>query len=236
MKSKITILSDSLARCRPLENQFWEDVYPGLLALDNRFFVFDKSKISADSSVFLERENLYFDIKYANSEYFILHLGICDLSPRLFTKKQKLLMKLLEDYPFASRIINRWIAYKSKHRLQLTKEKKKQNVNIDDYEKNIREIAREIRESNPKLRKIFFVNVLHPGLYLIEKNHGILDEIAKYNQKINNICNDHRDICVCIDLYRYTCENKDVVLEDGHHLNNKGHFFIYNEIQKHIES
>jgi hypothetical protein len=94
-KRRIVIISDSSAQVRPEEGMLWQDVYPGMLCLHDFFTVIDHSETSVDTSHFLESRNLHYEIKWADADYFVVHLGICDLSPRLFTKQQKLLLEYL---------------------------------------------------------------------------------------------------------------------------------------------
>jgi lysophospholipase L1-like esterase len=232
----ISIIADSTAIFRPKEGFLWKDVYPGMLAFDSVFVVQDKSIRSADTHDFLEEGTLDDSIRYANSDYFIIHLGICDVTPRLFTKGQKLFMKLFGQFSILNKIFNIVIKYKSKRRIVITKKNKYQHIPLNEFKINIKTIIREIIENNKHLKKIFVINIVYPGNYMKERNYGISDEILKYNNELNALCLEHQNVCQLIDIYSFTKKNPRVVLADGHHLNTEGHLFIYNEIQRYIES
>jgi len=154
-KTKITILGDSLSLPRPSEGIAIDDTYPLKLSQSDKLIILNKSKVSADTEFFLESQQLYYDIRYSNSQYFIIHLGICDCSPRLFTKKEKKLFSILEDYSLFAKWINFYIAKKSKERLYYTKERQIQNVPLHKFQTNYVQIIEEIFKYN--LTLIIFV-------------------------------------------------------------------------------
>ena len=233
IKDKITILGDSLTLPRPGDGVNIDDPYPLKISQSGKLIVLNKSQISADTDLFLENQQVHYDIRYANSQYFILHLGICDCSPRIFTKKEKKLLVVFEDIPLLKRLINLYIAQKSKKRLYYTKRRQIQNVSIDRFGKNYSNLINEILKYN-SLKKIYIVNILQPSDALISRSFG-LDKLVKlYNAKIDEICKTYSAHIHLIDLYAYTKENPGIILNDGHHFNKQGHDFIYQQIIKNI--
>jgi len=223
---KLTILGDSLALPRPEDGIVVDDIYSTKLAALPDMIVFNKAKISADTSLFLEAEQLYYDIYYSNSEYFILHLGICDCSPRLFTKKEKKFLSALIEIPMFTKRVNTYINNKSKERLYHTKNRMIQNVPINDFKKNYIRIIEEIKKSNP-VKKIFLINIAVPGEGLIKKSYNIQHLVDNYNKIIHEISIQYNSITKLIDVNTFTSKDSNFILKDGHHINKKVHKFIY---------
>lgn len=231
--SKVTVIGDSLSLPRPSDDVYIDDIYPTLLGMLKDVIVFNRSKKSADTELFLESEQLYYDIKYANSHYFIIHLGICDCSPRIFTKKEKRILSFLSEIPFVSPSVNKYITSKSAKRLHHTKNRQIQNVSPQEFASNYRKIIENIFESNPA-KKIFFINIANPGEYLTSRSHNIASIVDKYNDIISELHNEIKDRSFLIDINAFTKKFPETILSDGHHLNKTAHQFIFQSLEKHL--
>jgi len=85
----ITILGDSLDMPRLNENILYKDTYAYKLdsLLGNDYLVINRSRRANTILEQANRQNINDDILSSESEYFIIHLGIVDCAPRLFSKK-----------------------------------------------------------------------------------------------------------------------------------------------------
>lgn len=234
--SKITILGDSSQAPRPENGVMIDDTYPLLLANIGDYIVLNKSKISADTSFFLTNESLTYDIKYAKSTYFIINLGICDCSPRIFTSKQRKLLEAFAQYSVFNKLIMAYISKMSKNRLYFTKKHQIQNVSVAQFRSNIEKIISEIKLHN-EAKKIFIINIIEPSSELAERSFGLKSNISIYNQCLLDICALHKDITHLIDINSFTKQNPEVVTQpDGHHYDKRGHKFIYQKIRHALKS
>ncbi len=229
--NKITILGDSTTLPRPQDGVTIDDTYPLLLA--EHAVVLNKSAISADTDYFLESRQLHYDIKYANSEYFVLNLGICDCSPRIFTKREKKLIDLLLDFKATNCLARYYLNRLSQNRLHHTKKRQIVNVQLNRFEQNIREIIKTISDSNP-IKTIFIVNVLDPSAELDARSYGLKNLVSQYNQVLSDIANSSDTLVKIVDIYSFTKEKPETITPDGHHFKKEGHAFVYNEISKQL--
>lgn len=229
MKQTICCIGDSLSLPRSADELECKDVYWMQLQQTEDIAVYPFVRKSMDTEHFINEEGgLYYAIKYAPSDYYIILLGIVDCSPRLFSKRQKSLLKLLEGIGM-SKIANRYVKHNSKRRMYFTKKRQIVNVSLHKFEENYNKIIEAMQVNNPK--KIICTTIAYPGEYLTTRSYGILDNIINYNNVIGGFMKKYDNVEL-IDLFNFTKENLECILADGHHINKIGHNFIYSELRK----
>jgi len=211
---KIVILGDSLGL--PREELSFEETYPYLLQskLLNSCQVISKHKRANDS----KRQSfaLYDDVELYHPDIVIVHLGIVDCAPRLFYRKEKILVSYINKIVPIIKIM-------SKYRFFLTKHLPKVYVNEHEYKKNILKIIHFLEERNIR---IILVGIATTNLKNKEKSFAYDENIKRYNSILKKIVEDKKEIDF-IDMYQY---GEDVLLDDGHHLNPKGSFLLAEEL------
>ena len=91
-KQRIVIVSDSLSMPRPSEQPIsllYEETYPYLLKkqLNNEYEIINRGRRSNTVIDQCNDQNIFDDILYFYPKFVVVHLGICDCAPRLFSKR-----------------------------------------------------------------------------------------------------------------------------------------------------
>ena len=200
---------------RPDEGVEYESTYPFLLA-QNGHEVICKSKRANDTKIQSLKQNILDDVLFLNPDVVIIHLGIVDCAPRLFTRRETRLLNLV-PISVSKIIINLF----SKHRYKITKMRKISYVNAVNYRVNLSKIIKEIQSEN---RKIILIKILDTNSSNLQRSFGFQENIEKYNMIID-------DIAIAFDLDILDpnlCNNG--LLPDGIHINKKMHDYIAKKI------
>jgi len=233
----ITIIGDSLALSRINDRIKYQDTYYYKLSKEFNAFVLNASVRGNSSSNIIKKE--YLD-EYINSfvenDFIIIHVGIVDCSPRLMNKIEKKIIQCLISIPIISIFIKTYIKIKSKNRFLFTKIFKKSEVSIDEFKLNMNKFVDIITEVNKNLKQVIIINIASPNNYIKSRSAYIEQNIQEYNSILKQIAdkNKNKNISI-IDIYSYSKINNEVLLDDGQHINKKGHDFIFNEIKKIIK-
>lgn len=221
----IVILGDSLSLPRPEDGIDDTDTYAFKIAKNN--IVLNKSQYGNNTKKQLSRINA--DVMGTHADIYIIQLGIVDCSPRIFSYRERKLLSALSLY--FSRIIKKYIEYKTKNRFKKTQRKKIVYVTLSQYVKNMNDIINTIQKHND-VKKIFLINIAYPSESLKRKNYDIENIIKQYNNSLDEFKND---LIMIVDLFSYTKNNADALLQDEH-ISIKGHNFITKSILEEIRN
>jgi len=233
----ITVLGDSLCMVRPPDLTY-RNLYPYLLAdsLSEKMLlqVNNRSKRANNSVKQWEPQNIIDDIDFSDSEYFVLHLGVVDSAPRLFSSNQKMILSIMSKIPLFKKIASSIIRVRSKNRFENTKKKPRTEVPLEQFSKMIECILKRIISENKKLEKIFVLPISPPSKLMLTKSFGIDDNTQKYNHAMISVVSDlNSDLIDIIDLN--TRPDDDIYFNaDGYHLSRMGHKWISDQILMHM--
>ncbi|MCK9491393.1 MAG: SGNH/GDSL hydrolase family protein [Sulfurimonas sp.] len=239
MANKIfTLIGDSLSMTRiddgiTLENTYIYKIFDILLKkpfICNGSIRGNSTLISSSTSYYKE----YLESN-KNNNYIIIHLGIVDCSPRIFNKIEKKIIDCTLGISVVNKFTKLFLNYRTKNRFYYTKKNSYVEVNIDEFDKNIRKIIKQLLELNYNLKKIFLINIASSNDYIKSKSYNIESNIIQYNKIYDDVAQSFQKIVDIIDVYSFTKNNLDGLLNDGQHISSKTHDFIANEIIKRVE-
>ncbi|ETZ07150.1 hypothetical protein P618_200693 [Holospora obtusa F1] len=233
--NRCTFFSDSLALPRPEEGVPLEKTYMYELH-KNGWLIIDRCKRSADTTSYLNVPHMEFcDLYMNNSLYYVVQLGFCDSSPRIFTKRQKLFIQFMQTFKYGKILADRIFNIVTKNRFYITKKRSIVNVEISEFEENIKKIVNNIIYQNNQIKKIILINILHPTSIFVERSYNVINLIKNYNNIINNLSDEYDEKISIINFFDFTKDNPGILLKDGYHYNIKGHEFLYKSILKIIK-
>lgn len=233
----LTVVADSLALVRPEDNIYEKDMYPFKIQkeLKNKIYVNSKAVKSNSSTIENEQVGFVYHAKGASASYLVIGLGIVDCSPRLFSKKMKQFLDCASKIPLVSKFVNRYIAYKSRNRFALTKNKPMTQTSVLEYESNMNQIVSNFQKYNT-IKEIFLLTIAFPGPYLSERSWGIEENIKQFNSILYKMAQSNPSKIHIIDVYEFTQKNPQYILADGHHISIEVHDFIAASIVKIIKN
>lgn len=233
----MTILGDSLALVRPEENITEKDIYPYKIQshLYREVYVISKAIKNNSSTIENSLSGLVYHQQAASASYAAIGLGIVDCSPRLFSKKMKSFLGCMSKIPLIKKIVHRYIAHKSEHRLRYTQKKRQTETSVTKYRENMQSIVDKIKLYNP-IEHIFLLTIAAPGPYLMVRSWGIEENIQRFNDVLHKIANNESNLISIVDVYQYTKQHPDFILADGHHISIEVHDYIAKSIVEKIEN
>jgi lysophospholipase L1-like esterase len=236
---KVLIVGDSLNMVRTKSDICYEDTVQFNLKKSLRKYfeveVFNSSKRTNDSSRILKsNDEKYYDFIQYSPDFVIINIGIVDCAPRLFTRKERL---IVANLPVIGRSI---VHLMSKHRYFITKHYQKVYVKKEDFYKNIDELIIFILKEVKAVPIV--VNIAHPKEETLSRSYNYLRNICTYNQILDTISKKYN--LKIIDFHKATKENPSLLLEDGYHISKMGHKklskmickTLYNYISNNTES
>lgn len=216
---RISIVGDSLALPRPEVKHI--ETYAHLLYTDGNE-VINCGRARQDTKIAASNEYIKRDILFLEPEVVIIHLGIVDCSPRLFSRTQIRLVKILPEY------INKpLINLVSKHRYKITKLRRIVYVKPGDFKNNITKLIKNSLGLDPKM-KIVFIKIMEDKKELNKKSFNIDTNIRDYNTIIESVCDEYGIETIDPNI----CPNG--LLNDGIHINKFAHKYIANELTQRI--
>lgn len=222
----ITILGDSLSI--PRSEVSYKNTYSFQLneLLSTKFTVVNRGRRNNTVVKQIEKENLFEDILYyKESKYFIMHLGVVDCAPRVFSQTERKLLALIRP----RRIAHNIISFKSRHRYFLTKFFPKVYVSETLFRENLQLLIESIIEKTAS-QKIFIINIADTNERNKSRSFGFEGNIQSYNSIISEVVISNKDKIQVVDLFTFTNNNPDSLLEDGIHLSKKAHDYLANNI------
>jgi len=215
---KLIILGDSLSMPRP--DFEYEKTY--LCLLKKILFDWDiiiKNRRSNDTEK--TSRHLFKEIAFLKPDMVVIHLGIVDCAPRLFSKSEK---KVVNKMPLF--LQKRIIDFLSKYRYFFTKYFKKTYVPDFKFEKCMTYIIKTIFDLGAVP---IVINIAGTNSKNKLRSCGFEKNINRYNQILNNILKDFE-----INTIDINSKGTDVLLSDGIHLNEVGHQWVAEQIGKQI--
>lgn len=219
---RILVIGDSLAMPRVEDGVTYESTYTYLL---KKMFpmceIICRAARGNDSKKQSSNQALYDDIEVFSPDVVIMHLGIVDCAPRLFSKKQAFVLKLL-PYAITSRIIK----FCSKYRYLITKLFPKVYVSKELFDSSLKKIFSAFEKINCS---VICISIASTSEKNANKSFGIVENIKTYNEILKLHCLNTNSLYV--NFYDET-KNNDFLLDDGIHINIKGHEFLSLEISR----
>lgn len=218
MKQRIVILGDSLGMARS-EIKF-EETYPYILQTSlPDCEIYAKHRRANDSDLQSEFLNIQDDIDYMKADILVIHLGIVDCAPRLFSRAEQ---KRLQYLKIISKYI---IAFMSKRRFFFTKLFPKVYVDRGSYEKNIRTL---ILSGKKNAKRVIVVNIADTSVENKKKSYGFEENIKQYNEVLSKLVEENE--VELLEMFKITDES--MLLEDGIHLSVKGNHLLAEKIKE----
>jgi hypothetical protein len=227
----VTILADSLAMPRP--ELSYSDLYPYKLSilLGGDFLVVNKAR---RNNTVVEQASetgpgyLVEEVSYMKeSSYFVVHIGIVDCAPRIFSRREH---ATLERLPAIGKPI---INFKSAHRRFFTKHFPKVYVEKDDFRSHLDLLINTIANKT-SAEKVFIINIADTNEENKSRSFGFSNNLKEYNSIIADVSKKYNDKVDVFDLYSKTKEIPALVWEDGIHIKKEAHQMIAEYLGKKI--
>lgn len=203
-KKRVLILTDSLG-C-PREDVDVEDTWVDQLLRDNTLDVWFYTY--CERGQYAKRIDVN-RIKLLNPDIIICQIGIVDATRRAI---HRLSLAIISRIPILSKVCNILIR---KNHYFLTKIRKIHCTNIRDYTRILESIFSCSNCGN------IFICIAPPGQYMKEQVFNIDNDVNQYNKVITDL---NFSNTILLNPYK---NQKDYMLQDGHHLNKKGHELIF---------
>lgn len=225
MKNKrIVIIGDSLSMPRPDEGVEYRDTYPYKL-LEKGYETICRSRRANDTKIQSQEQNILDDIIFLNPRILIIHLGIVDCAPRLFTRTESRIISL-----FPKNIKNLIIDFFSNRRMFFTKLRNISYVDSKSYIFNIEQIINRVNEN---VHKIIIIKINKTNDINNLKSFNFDKKIEEYNILLDSLYNKLKNKISIEIIDPNNCP--DGLLIDGIHINKKMHEFLYKEIEKNMD-
>ena len=205
--SRLVILGNSLSMPRPGDRIMYEDIYPYILANPD-LEVINRSKRVNDIEIQSMEQNIVDDVDDLRPDYLVIHLGIVDCAPRIFSKNNRKLLSLLPGS-----VVNYIVRFVSKHRYAITKSRRISFVDIELFETCLRNMLIRIRKKTPHIN-IIILKILQTNKRNIERSYNFDSNIEKYNNVIERVSHEFNLFVKLIDINKHN----DGLLEDGIHI------------------
>ncbi|MDY9922949.1 SGNH/GDSL hydrolase family protein [Methanobacterium sp.] len=219
----ITIVGDSLSMVRPWDGILYKDTYVYKLQelLNNNYIIIHYSERA--NNILLEYNRVVGQdgMLYSQPDIIIIHLGIVDCAPRLFSQQKHQILNFLSSLTIFNSITSFYMQFKSKHRRFFTKNFPKTYVPIEIFKDKFEYLINEIRKNTNA--KVLIINIADTNKINKARSYGFEKNILEYNQILEDLVNDNKDICSLINFFELTNLNKHLILEDGIHLSKMGH-------------
>lgn len=243
----ITVLGDSLAMVRPDCGISYKKTYSYIL---NKLLcdagvnsiVLNKARRANTIVNQTTVGNMSDEVENNNSDYFIIHIGIVDCAPRIFSQRARLFMNLMRALKMGF-LVNGIIKLAGENRFVLTKYSPKVYVKKEVFEKKYNYLIQAIINNiqNTEIRNnIFVLNIADTTIENKRKSYGFEKNIDEYNLIISKIVEKYSPYCQLIDINKMTKLNQFYSLEDGIHITDECHkeiaLIIYEKIMVNVKN
>lgn len=213
---KILLVGDSLSMVRPDFGVCYQDTFVYQLQTQLKDAILINASVRANSSQNVLTANYCYEtLDAVKPDLVIYFLGVVDCMPRLFSRRERLFLRLLMATKFLKGLGKLIIAYRSKRRYELTKKKLIQFVSINSWNENL---ERFLLQSSCK---VIFVNIPYPGDRLLSRNYQIEDIVNDYNSCLSDQAKKHG--AMVVDFHSLTKKYPHLLLEDGYHITVEAH-------------
>ena len=208
---KILVLTDSLGLPRDLpEEVLYEDTWVSLLSDEH---VLLQSSIGGGTSFDLYKQMAY--LKAFKPEIVLLQVGIVDCAPRALQYHENI---FLNHYKVSRKLTNILL---SKFGDQIRKLRNISYINLKNFKDNLKNIISTYPEA-----KFIFIGIIPASDEYENKLKNIKKRVELYNKEAKLLFNE-----TFIDNSDF---DFSFIMPDHHHLNKKGHFFLYKKIKNFI--
>lgn len=213
---KILLVGDSLSMARLDSGIGFEETYAYLLQIQLKNSIIINASVRANDSQNALSENYSYEtLDAVNPDLVIYFLGVVDCMPRLFSRRERLILRLLMATKFLKGLGKLIIAYRSKRRYELTKKRLIQYVPIKSWNENLEKFL--LKSSC----KVVFVNIPYPGERLLSRNYQIEEIVNNYNSCLSDQAKKHG--AMVVDFHSLTKKSPHLLLEDGYHITVEAH-------------
>lgn len=231
----INVVGDSLSMPRAIDDISGMDLYWLLLQerLGAPYYVIHHGRRRTDSSEI--RRDIPDLIAGYPAHVLILHTGIVDCFPRLFSRREHQLLNGLQAVKLG--FITKFITeYAGKRRYQWTKNRPRVYVPLSQYRDNMQAIINAALANGTQ--HIILLGILDTNDDLRQRTYNVDAQIRAYNNALREIAEAHPKQVTYIDLNAYFQPRGIIpVLEsDGHHLTREAHTNIADLLAEHIRA
>ncbi len=227
--SKLLFLGDSLLLYRPSDEIYLEDTYPYIsmneLKKHGKFEIEIRGERRNDTSTVALDEKLIYNIVSSRPDIVVVHLGIVDCAPRLFTRVEYNLISHLPS--MLRRLI---IAFFRRNRRFFTKHFPTVYVKKEDFKRNMEKILTTIKNQNAQS---IIVNIAKPPDEKLRKSFNFMKNVIEYNKILDTLAEEYN--CPIIDFYNATLKHPEYLLRDGIHPSKEGHLYLAKEVEKQLK-
>lgn len=154
-------------------------------------------------------------------DLIILQVGIVDCAPRVLKKNE---LRVINHLGVISKLMHRFIKNRYS-RLSLLRNIS--YVDKEEFEANLRDFVKILSPA-----KVIAVAIAKPSNTYVEKSPLISERYLDYNNILSNIF-EKNYIDPYIDLNE---ELEEIYINDGYHLNKKGHKLVARKVIEHLSS
>jgi acyl-CoA thioesterase I len=217
---RIVLLGDSLGMPTGSEEIEYEDTYPYLLKIDLKHFeIISRHRRTNDTSKQLSSQRIFDDIEMLKPDVLVVHLGIVDCAPRVFSRFQNAIFSMLPVI-----VVRNILRIISHFRYNITKLNNKTYVKKDKFKINIEKF---IDISNEMGMQLLFIEILMTSQKNDNRSYNFKNNIIEYNKIIEAASSSGN-----VGLVKY--DTKDFLLKDGIHINKEGNKFLAHKISEKI--
>jgi hypothetical protein len=220
------VIGDSLAMERPEEGIGPEDLYWQRLAAHPGHTVTAAVKREQDSAqawaaAWKAAHDGEITDPLAACDVLILHLGIVDCFPRVFTRRERAFLSWLKRVRLGW-LSTRVIAFGSAHRYAITRLRRICYVSPAAYPVLLERIIVHARARGGAQRVCLF-SILEPVADKVARNYGLVEAVAAYNDALRGLAARLPGV-VFLDLNAAFGDARDrLLLDDGYHITREAH-------------
>ena len=233
---RIVIAADSLALPRPKHNGDipYQKTYGFLLekSLQEKFpgsKVLNHGYRSNTIRILSEEVRLFDQILAWKPQIVLLHIGIVDCAPRIFSEIERKIVSRIRPYSLRD-----WfIQYVGKHRRFIIRNRRlRVYVSLDEFATKYKQVVEKMFAQNII---VLAVNISPTIPDVAYRSPGLSENIEKYNEAIANASYKK---ALLIDLYKEVHYRgaKECLLDDGIHLSSFGHEVLADLVTKEIHN
>lgn len=217
----INVVGDSLSLARPADGIPGDALYWALLQerLGAPYYVIAHSRRSNDTAQVVR--TMHEDILAFPMFALVLHLGIVDCFPRLFSRREHELLCALKRLRLGgvTRAVTRLAA---RHRLRLTRCLQKRYVSLPDFARNLHTIIETVQACGAA-QHIILLGILETSAEKASRTYQAAESIRAYDAALRRMTIQYPHVHY-IDLNDYfRTRGITPTLPDGHHLNPAAH-------------
>ena len=151
-------------------------------------------------------------IQMFNPDMVVLQLGIVDCAPRALTKFEN---EFINRFRITRKLANKYLP---KYSGALRKKRRIAYTNTFEFENGLKQISEAFS------CKVLCLSILEPSEEYESNLPGITEKVSTYNNILKKVLNS--------GFLDVSSIKKEMIMTDNIHLNNKGHEFIYQLLNK----